>query len=520
MGSFPQLHHTMGLHFSGHAMPLEQVTVNRFFEEALTFHRQGDLGKAHFYYSKVLAEDESHHISQHHLSVIKFELGDYDAALKLQNALINTHPAKAGYFNNRGNTYLRLGELERAIQDFDQAIALEFQTAEFHVNRANTWATMHRLDEALADLNQAIALSPDLTMAFANRANLFIDTSRLPEALSDINQALKLEPANVQFHCFKAHILAKLKRYQDAQAQYRLTCEMDPSFELAHLKWADLMVRMHEYPQAVEVLRTANLHHPQSSTCLLLLAEVHAVLGETNLAAAYFAQARQLNPKDELVDFHAAANLGLPPPAQAPIRYVVNLFDSYAHHFEMELQQDLAYDSPSHLLAQLRRHASTPFSSALDLGCGTGLVAQTFKACCADIDGLDVSVQMLQKAKATQLYRHLHHEEAHAFFLQRHRQSYDLVVSADMLIYIGQLDALFEGVAQILNAKGWFSFTIEATSAPMYALKQSKRYGHAVRYVEDQARQAGLELVAVEGDIIRLEQPQAVRGFNVLLRKM
>lgn len=496
----------------------EQSALHQHFENALMFHRTGQVEKASFFYSKVLSTDANHTISQHHLSVLKYEQGDYATALALQNQLIEKHPHKAGYFNNRGNTLVRMGHLEDALKDFDQAIRLETQSSEFHVNRANAFIALDQFDSALADLNQAIALSPFLAMAYANRANVFHHTSRYLQALADIEHALTLEPGNPEFHYNKGNILVKLQRSNEAVEQYQLACAFDENFELAQLKWADLLMSMRALPEAAQVLQTAHTRNPQSEACLVLLGEAHALLGETNLAKAYFDQAKSLNPLDEEVDYYVAANLNLPPPLKAPTVYVKKLFDGYAPYFETQLQQELAYASPAHLHTQWVRHVQSPVLSALDLGCGTGLVAQSFKSNCSFIDGVDISAQMIKKAKATGLYRHLHLEEVHAF-LQRNQQSYDLVICADTLIYIGELEALFAGVSQALMDGGFFSFTVESTSSSRYALKQTKRYGHAIGYLERLAKNTGLQVVAIEGDIIRHEQPEPIQGFNILLKK-
>ena len=497
----------------------DQSALHQHFEEALKFHRTGQVDKASFFYAKVLATDANHAVSQHHLSVLKFEQGDYAAALTLQNQLIEQHPNKAGYFNNRGNTLVRLGHFEDALKDFDQAIRLESYSAEFLVNRANAFAALDQSEPALADLTQAIALSPLLAMAYANRANVFHNASRHLQALADIDQALALEPGNSQFHYNKGNILVKLQRNKEATEQYQLACAFDEDFELAHLKWANLLMSMQALPEAAQVLQTAHARHPQSEACLVLLGEVHALLDEINIAKGYFDQAKTLNPLDEEVDYYAAANLGLPPPLKAPMVYVKKLFDGYAPHFETQLQQELAYASPAHLHTQWLRHAQAPIESALDLGCGTGLVAKSFKPDCRFIDGVDISAQMIKKSQATGLYRQLHMEEVHVF-LKRNLQAYDLVVCADTLVYIGELDALFAGVRQALTSGGFFSFTVETTSSPSYALKQSKRYGHAIAYLELLAKQTGLQVVVIEGDMIRHEQPVPVQGFNLLLKKI
>ena len=114
----------------------------------------------------------AHEISQHHLSVLKFGLGHYKKALSLQNNLININPHKAGYYNNRGNTLLRLGDFQKAISDFNHAIELDPHKAEFLVNRSNALSCLDEYPEALFDLDEAIKVDANLAIAYANRANV------------------------------------------------------------------------------------------------------------------------------------------------------------------------------------------------------------------------------------------------------------------------------------------------------------------------------------------------------------
>jgi len=63
----------------------EQSALHQNFANALMFHRTGQVEKASYFYSKVLSTDANHAISQHHLSVLKYEQGDYPTALALQS---------------------------------------------------------------------------------------------------------------------------------------------------------------------------------------------------------------------------------------------------------------------------------------------------------------------------------------------------------------------------------------------------------------------------------------------------
>ena len=130
--------------------------VEESFSEALMFHRTGITSIAICYYKKVLAIEPAHEISQHHLSVLKFGLGHYKKALSLQNNLININPHKAGYYNNRGNTLLRLGDVQKAINDFNHAIEIDPHKTEFIFNRANAMNCLDEYSEALFYLDESI----------------------------------------------------------------------------------------------------------------------------------------------------------------------------------------------------------------------------------------------------------------------------------------------------------------------------------------------------------------------------
>ena len=66
---------------------------------------------------------------------------------------------KPGY--NRGYAYTFLGEYQRAIEDYDEAIRLGFQHALAYANRAGAYALQGRDSEAQKDVERAVELGFD-----------------------------------------------------------------------------------------------------------------------------------------------------------------------------------------------------------------------------------------------------------------------------------------------------------------------------------------------------------------------
>ena len=74
----------------------------------------------------------------------------------------------------------------------------------------------------------------------------------------------------------------------------------------------------------------------------------------------------------------------------------------------------------------------------LDAGCGTGLCGPLLKPYAEILVGVDLSPKMLAKALGRQVYEELIETELVAYLGQR-TASFDLIVSADTLIYFGEL---------------------------------------------------------------------------------
>ena len=69
--------------------------------------------------------------------------------------------------------YADKGQLDRAIQDYDQAIRLNPNDADAFTNRGVDYADKGQYDRAVQDYNQAIRLDPNSAKAFTNRGRAY-----------------------------------------------------------------------------------------------------------------------------------------------------------------------------------------------------------------------------------------------------------------------------------------------------------------------------------------------------------
>jgi predicted TPR repeat methyltransferase len=200
------------------------------------------------------------------------------------------------------------------------------------------------------------------------------------------------------------------------------------------------------------------------------------------------------------------------------------LFDDYAPKFDRHLTRSLAYRGPELIADALRRACSKRlrdyrFGLTLDLGCGTGLMAQELAGLCASIEGVDLSPRMLEKAQKTKLYAALHEGDLVAFSGGRRAGEADLVVAADVFVYMAALDAVFRGAHRLLGREGLFAFTVQAHEGEGYILGEDARYAHSESYLRRLADSAGFDVVILERVSTREDRGVPVPGFLVVLQR-
>src|SRR5688500_20274606 len=81
-----------------------------------------------------------------------------------------------------------MGDIQGALSDCDQALAINPRLVQVYKNRGAIRWTSGDLDGALADSNQVIQKNPRDAQAYHNRGNVRPDKGDLSGALIDLNQ--------------------------------------------------------------------------------------------------------------------------------------------------------------------------------------------------------------------------------------------------------------------------------------------------------------------------------------------
>jgi len=162
------------------------------------------------------------------------------------------------------------------------------------------------------------------------------------------------------------------------------------------------------------------------------------------------------------------------------------------------------------------------------LGCGTGLAGAWLKDYAKTLVGVDLSEQMVNVAKKKMLYQELHVQPM-GKYLDECVKTFDIVVAADVLSYVGDLSHIFSSVGRVLRKGSLFAFTVEEAAAESagvnergYRLLRNGRFGYSKAYIDGLISNSMGDAYSVPLSrefSPRLDAGEAVRGFLYIVQK-
>jgi tetratricopeptide (TPR) repeat protein len=150
--------------------------------------------------------------------------------------------------NNLGFLFLRRGELDKAISEFQAALNIRSRNTETHYslgaaliqnNLGNALARKQLWDEAIDHLQEAVRLRPDYADAYFNLGSVLFQQGRIDQAIAQWQKALAIRPTDAEAHRSLASALRKEGKLKEAIAEYEQGLNVVPedSVALNNLAW-------------------------------------------------------------------------------------------------------------------------------------------------------------------------------------------------------------------------------------------------------------------------------------------
>jgi tetratricopeptide (TPR) repeat protein len=168
---------------------------------------------------------------------------DYRSALAIWGDTVEKRPGNPRAHNNLGLAFAKLGRLDDAEGQYEQALRIKPDLADAQFNWGLALVRQGRVPEAIGHWEQALRIKPDFADAQYNLGLAFAQQGRLQEAISHWEKALRIDPniADAQYNWGLA--LEKLGRSAEAIPHYREALRTQPDLGQARDALARLEIR-------------------------------------------------------------------------------------------------------------------------------------------------------------------------------------------------------------------------------------------------------------------------------------
>ena len=211
--------------------------------------------------------------------------------------------------NNLSFLFLRSGELDKAISEFQTALDIRSRSTQTHYslgaaliqnNMGNAFARKQLWNEAIGHLQEAARLRPDYADAYFNLGSVLFQQGRIDDAITQWRKALAIRPTDAEAHRNVASALRKQGNVKGAIAEYEQALNITPEDTVAlnNLAWilatsSDASIRdgARSVTLAVKAVQASGDKDPN---LIRTLAAAHAAVGQFAEAVATAATAKAL----------------------------------------------------------------------------------------------------------------------------------------------------------------------------------------------------------------------------------
>jgi predicted TPR repeat methyltransferase len=461
-------------------------------------------------------------------------------SIKPYTQALQLNPKSAATFRNLGSAYHATGSLQMAFASFQQAVQLDAKDPLVYLKLAFFYEDFASKDWVDAEVHAQRCyeyyltnVDAEDTAILARLGNLLVKEHKPAEALQAYDRILAIDQTMYTAWFNKAHAQLKLGDHEGAAVSLRKTLDLKPTMSAASHMLVALVEEEASKATTMDAEYIIDLFDTYASTFdshgkKLLYSAPRVIRQE--LATVYRSRfgtdgdlVARFGPLLSIED-KKKVEVDAVPLSSAPDCVTGVDTDSVSYTEASTLVADSCSSYTSFMNRSL---------DILDIGCGTGLAGAWLKDYAQHLVGVDISPEMVQKARKKGLYDTLHVASIAAFFEsvegKATEKMFDVVVAADVFSYVGDLSSTFMSAFNALRNQGLMVFTVESIEDTAYEkgyiLTKSGRFKYSKKYLDNLINS---ELGEVGGGVTvlmdreyshQLDAGYAIPGFLYIVQK-
>lgn len=253
--------------------------IERRFDEALAWHRSGNLNHAKAHYESILSLWPDHAQTLKQLGILHLQKGQHAAGIQLLRASLRQEDAQADVHAHIGDALQVMQRFEAALDSYDLALANRANFAHVHYKRGNALQALQRHLEAVQCYDRALGLNPHWVNCYLKRGNAWHELGMHEQALADYDRAIAQSPADAKAHANRGVALHAMGRNLEAVMSYDRAICLEPNDALPHSNRGNALRCLNRHAEAINSCQQAIILRPDFAPAHWNLSLVQLALG-------------------------------------------------------------------------------------------------------------------------------------------------------------------------------------------------------------------------------------------------
>jgi len=133
----------------------------------------------------------------------------------------------------QGIVYYLNGKYKESVQALDKAAKIIPGDYRVFYNRAESWVELGNLNRAMDDLNQALSINPKKIDALLAKAELNFDLENFKESIADCNKVLEIDSLNADAYFHRGMAVGGESKDKEAVNDFNKAIELNPGHDEA-----------------------------------------------------------------------------------------------------------------------------------------------------------------------------------------------------------------------------------------------------------------------------------------------
>ena len=426
--------------------------------------------------------------------------------------LLGLADEEAGDFYANYLAAIILDDFEQKKYYLERAINVCSDRSDVLAEYADILKSCNELEKALQFYFKALNLNDNDVKAILGIADIYLQIGELKKSeefyLKSFDIRRDLHGAYLNY----GNVLFKQQRYNEALDAYREVVKLNPDDADVSYNIALILRSIGDYEEALGLMFNSYLKDKSNNLFKIGIFEILSELSVNNRELALkIAQNWQNLDEDNVFSKRILACLSNDLDDINDKIYAKELFDEFAEVYDETIDK-----LDSKIIDEFIKLAPNITGKVLDLGCGSGLVAQKLSKFEAEFDGVDISFNMVEKAKSKKVYNELFVSDILDFLNKSDLKKYSKVLAFDVFPYLGDLREVLKALK---GCDVWFSIEendIDFKKA--YVLHSNGRYKHSLSYIKELKKELGYKRIEDYHIVLRKEKDQPVYGFLINLK--